>query len=515
MENMDLKPVKGIEKYAHDLIGRVRIFYKRKGYFAECTCSECGEKYVIRTAPTRDPFQDDFLRIEKPVKDNKAKCRQCGAKGIYKNAGKFKDEWYETNLIVGEKIADDKFVLRIFWVNQKIEKNMQSYYTCKEFKRIYLEKGKKPVRYAREYIWGDGYTRKWLKSTSGENYYCDVHPKTFKEIKKTGMFKYIPIPEEIKAGYSYNNWVRPFLITAARYPDMEMILKMGMYKLAVALMEKRPVNFNPRGRQIHDRLRIYKNRLPMVAASHGDTGDIWLFQTEKKSGKHWSDEEAAIIRIMYKSSTWTGDFNLLMKYTKPIPLKNYMEKQGIWYVGGDTGLRREYVDYIKMREEEGYDMTDEIILYPKNIHRRHEEMVLLKEKAKIDKRRNEVLRRFPKIAKNYKKLNDKYSAAAAGYIIRPAKDAAEIVDEGRILHHCVGGDTYLMKHSAGQSCILFLRKADKPDKPYITVEIKGEKIVQWYGAYDHKPNAKYFDAWLEAYTKELRERKPKKAVKTA
>ena len=77
----------------------------------------------------------------------------------------------------------------------------------------------------------------------------------------------------------------------------------------------------------------------------------------------------------------------------------------------------------------------------------------------------------------------------------------------------------MSKHNAGRSVILFLRKASEPDIPYITVEICGEKIIQWYGAYDKKPEEKYFTEWFKTYTNELikrkDEKKTKKVVKTA
>ena len=144
-------------------------------------------------------------------------------------------------------------------------------------------------------------------------------------------------------------------------------------------------------------------------------------------------------------------------------------------------------------------------------------MVLENEKEKFAIREREVRKKYPNIEKNYKKYSDIYAAAAAGYVIRPAKDAAEIVAEGRYLHHCVGLDTYLSKHNKGQSIILFLRKASEKDIPFITIEIKGDKIVQWYGAYDKKPQEEYFQAWLDTYTKELQKHneKPTKKKKTA
>lgn len=91
------------------------------------------------------------------------------------------------------------------------------------------------------------------------------------------------------------------------------------------------------------------------------------------------------------------------------------------------------------------------------------------------------------------------------YIIRPARSAEEIVMEGRILHHCVGGAGYLNKHDTGQTYILMLRFKDAPDIPYITVEVdaKIERIVQWYGDKDSKPDQKNIQRWLDMWLRKL------------
>ena len=91
-------------------------------------------------------------------------------------------------------------------------------------------------------------------------------------------------------------------------------------------------------------------------------------------------------------------------------------------------------------------------------------------------------------------------------VIRPAADAGEIILEGRTLHHCVGGDTYLSRHAEGTSTILFLRKKEHPEIPYITVEISGKRICQWYGAYDKKTDEKENEAWLNNYLRALKRR---------
>ena len=78
MEDITLKPVKGIEDYARKQFGTHIIWYHRKGYYAQCMCAECGKIYAIRTKETGDPFEDDLTRIEVPARDRATKCRQCG-----------------------------------------------------------------------------------------------------------------------------------------------------------------------------------------------------------------------------------------------------------------------------------------------------------------------------------------------------------------------------------------------------------------------------------------------------
>lgn len=516
-----LPPIPKIYEYGLKQIKAAHIFYKRRGNYAHCLCSECGAEYEIRTTSTGDPFQDDFIWVEKPSRDMETKCRVCKIKATYKPAGCFAQEWYEKHVVIGQKISDTEFVFRAFWLNKKIYKNCRMAFKAVEIRRIYLQKGKKPLRFSPSYYNNDI----WVSGGPGDTYRYMVHPSTFKEIAKTGMFKYVPRCNKVEEPYWDDSWVMDYYIAAARYPDMEMIVKLGMDELANNLVRKFAVNFNPRGKEIHDRLRIHKDRLKDFIASKGNSRFMRLLQYERKSGQHWTDEELEIARNIVDSD-FGKDNRLMMaiQYPTLLGLGKYFKKRGIYY-GEEKDYRKahservEYFDYLNLRINLGYDMTNDIILFPKDLHRRHNEMVLETEKDKLDVRKKEVLRRFPNIAKKYKALSDKYAAAAAGYIIRPAKDAAEIVAEGKCLHHCVGMDSYLEKHNKGRTIILFLRKATEADIPFITIEIKDDHIVQWYGAYDKKPNKEYFDAWLSTYTAELKkhkeEKKEKKSAKTA
>ena len=502
----NLKEIKSLSDWARKQYDTHYIYYRRKGNYAECHCSECGSRYVIRTNPTEDPFEDAAMFIEKPARDKDTKCRKCGTKALYKPAGHTAPEWRYKRICYGQKIDDEHFVFRIFYSIQRIKADCKTYYGIDEEKRIFLEKGKKPKRYECNNVY-------YQTSFCGENWSYIVHPRTFTNIKHTGMFKYVPVDEEITRYFRDECWVMDYYIAAARYPDFEMILKMGLTEYARRLVMKYPTNFNPRGRTIENRLRVYKNRIPDLIKTKGTYESIMTFQLEKRLGQHWTDEDIEVLNAL-KNNSYDDKWKALLKYMSLKKLKNYMIKQKMWPSKHDRydvsrdkrDLRMEYIDYLIMREEQGYDMTNSIVLFPKDLRRRHDEMVLEREKKAQDKRNKEVSKRFPKIKTKYKSLSDKYSAAAGGYIIRPAKDAPEIVAEGRTLHHCVGGNIYLSRHNSGKSFILFLRPVKKKDTPYITVEIRGNEVVQWYGAYDKKPNKKLFDAWLKTYCKELEKR---------
>ena len=179
-----------------------------------------------------------------------------------------------------------------------------------------------------------------------------------------------------------------------------------------------------------------------------------------------------------------------MTYTK---FENYMGKQK-WNIN-------EYADYLELKAEAGYNMKDVIILFPADLHRAHQQIVDESNMVKAQEKMIEKNKSYANIAKNYKKLNAKFGYKTDDFIIRPVKDAAEIIREGQLMHHCVGSsDTYMRRHNDDESYILLLRKVSEPDMPYCTIEIKPDfKINQWYQAFDKKTDETIIAPLLDEY----------------
>ena len=505
------------------------IYYKKWGSLVRCQCGACGTEYTAFWKESEDPFEAALQHIIKPAHNKPGKCEHCGYETKYKAAGKIRQDYMNAKgrYVIGQRMGKEEFVFRVFNVEQWMHVSGKTTYSHIEYIRIFCRPGKKAQKDYYVYDpWND--TERWIDHNIGgmrnipQPDDAFLTPDTWRAIKQTPMFKYVPDPKDPKIKEEFlngNNFpVIRYYEAASKYPDFEMIVKTGMWRLTNSLIWKLGSGYRKERKTYWDRLGIYKHRVKELIEAYGDGQLLKIFQLERLSGKKWSAEDINHVthRLTRCHDSEIKTLGIVYKYTTPVKFERYIEGKIQEEGCGSFG---EYIDYIRMRRAAGYDLSNEIILFPRELHRRHNEMVLEAETAKMDERKKEVLEKFPKIAEKYKKLSERYSAAAAGYIIRPAKDAAEIVTEGRILHHCVGGDMYLSSHSTGRSTILFLRDVKTPDIPYITVEIKGETIKQWYGAYDKKPNKEYFDGWLNTYTAELKKRKEenkeKKSAKTA
>jgi hypothetical protein len=175
-----------------------------------------------------------------------------------------------------------------------------------------------------------------------------------------------------------------------------------------------------------------------------------------------------------------------------------------------------------MAQAEGYDINDSIVRFPKDMKRRHDELLEVinerkniqqaEERAKRNKKINDkILKQLPK-AKRLFWENEKY-------MIIPAGKVEELEEEGRALHHCVGSSSvYKDRMAEGISWILFLRKKENLEKAYYTIEISltDDKIMQYYSEFDRQPDKKEIDKLLSEYKKYLKKaKKPKVVVEIA
>ena len=89
-------------------------------------------------------------------------------------------------------------------------------------------------------------------------------------------------------------------------------------------------------------------------------------------------------------------------------------------------------------------------------------------------------RRAKRLLKKYRNL---YAWKDNRFAVVVPKDLLEIKEEGHTLHHCVA--TYTSRVADGTSIILFVRDLQSPDKPFYTMELQKNKIIQCRGYNNH------------------------------
>lgn len=480
----------GFYQWCLSFLPKIPIYYRRVGKEAECQCGKCGMH---------------FITLEKPSRYESAECPYCKNKGYYEWKKVTNGKYHERRLFLLQRTTENNLVVRYFVAEETYKQGRAADIEVIERKRIFLGLGD-VFWFNNEYRWcgRDGWRTIWQQGKG----MCpmddgELYAGWLEEIKNSN-FKYCDVLQIRKMVH------RPIiniLIAFANNQAIEMYAKSGMEKLVDFLVRKEGKTkwINRRGKNLKKQLRLKdKQKIKRFVENRGDLTLLEILQMEEKKNINYTPEQEKFLigAFMYYNGRKQVDY--LLKFMSLQQLMNRLEKyryQNGYY--GENQVLGRYVDYLQMREELGYDMTNEVFLYPKNLKEKHDEMVKEKNARKDELYITRKMQEFPAIAKRYKTLCKKYSYEKSGYIVRPAMNAKEIIMEGRILHHCVGRDNYLRKHNNGETAILFLRKVESPDEPYYTIEIKNTKILQWYGLRDGKPDKEIIEPWLDEYVEHL------------
>ena len=166
-----------------------------------------------------------------------------------------------------------------------------------------------------------------------------------------------------------------------------------------------------------------------------------------------------------------------------------------------------YDDYLKAIKRIGLDLRDTKNVFPHDFARMHDLRVAEYDsiEAKADRaKRAELYDKFEAAAEKAKV----YEAHSEEYVIIAPRQIPDLQREGRILCHCVGKMGYDKKMADGKSLIMFLRHADVPTEPFVTIEYSLDRkmLLQAYGYKDSRPDDVVYDfinQWAESVKKIL------------
>lgn len=521
-------PEKRILEYADRIYfhNKHHLYYKKYGSWTKIACSKCGG---VTDARWRDgiSYESQFQKhTEEPREGKSGKCPMCGAVGTYKCQGKIKGEYSKKiHLFLGQRYKEDGAVLRYVeiekaWILGFIEGNdgPEMYNAAEELSgvevaRAYFEPGKKVQidyhkrdLYRNEDFWDDcnlyGLANIDIKAAT-------IMPETYEELKNT-IFRYSGLKEYDEQAQEVNP-IR-YLQNYQKTPQIEILAKLGLSEIVKGINEGRTgIIVDASAKRLDALLGIRRERTKKLIEEKGDARLLRVLQIEKSLDQHWTEEQVNHLR---ETGLDIAHIAFVLNYMTIQKLLNRIEKYaGCAYetncgraVANIRNTAIIYIDYLMMRERRGYDLHNTVYQQPRDLSAAHRQMVTETNREEVKKRLEETEERYVNIKKRYRSLRKEYCYEDATYLIRPARSAEEIVMEGRLLHHCVGGNGYLSRHNEGKSYILMMRFRKEPETPYITVEINPEqkKIVQWYGERDTKPDEENIQSWLDNYLKKLK-----------
>ena len=152
-----------------------------------------------------------------------------------------------------------------------------------------------------------------------------------------------------------------------------------------------------------------------------------------------------------------------------------------------------YYDYIEQAITLGYDLGDKYYEFPKDLEEAHmaatQAIAMAKDKALDDA----IKRRLPGLTE--------YIYNDGEMLIRPADGVGELAREAEAQHNCVYKN-YTRRYANGECIIAFVRRCERPDESYITVEIADGKVVQARIKNNKLPDAAG-NSFLEKYEKKV------------
>lgn len=307
-----------------------------------------------------------------------------------------------------------------------------------------------------------------LVSTTGMfNYdWPDLYPNEWNtRLSKISELKYIELwhinPENIKTIYKYRK-------------EIEFSQRIKANKLAIDIGERR-AGIDMR---IVTKNWLKKNKQFLSNSSRG---------LEEVRLKEAIEERGGKMILGVEEYLSVNDLHLIPKEIGIVKFQNYLIKQKAYF--------RYYEDYISMLVDLKVPLTKSVLL-PKNINETHDKAVDI-----LNSMKREVVR------KGYKARAEslgKVETTFGDYSFILPKTADDLIKEGQILHHCVGGSQYIDGHAEGKTTIVFIRKKEALTDPFYTMEFKNKKITQIRGKHNEGATPEVKDAaekWVHLINK--------------
>lgn len=498
------------------------IFYKTMPDGSRfCTCSGCGKEFYVGNSrlTTSEEYELIIARHNDGVR-----CPHCKRIALLKNEGKAKSctNLYEEQRIVVLKVINKNYVQAVCKVAFKSygrgDYNPKIWFLSHN-QSVYIFRPNEVHQYRKDYYRGwyeqRAATEPFIKKTSmwyaaiPDNHYTLIG---IERLKKS-FLKYNMLDDFCDRYINSRNSgiveikMMSYLCRFCEYPQIEILQKFGYYEFIFPLVNTGLKSF------------------PYVNWKAKDLPSFFKLSKQEYKAFKLADGNLDFLKIRWDIKKLTGDNSVktALKYYNLIDSHNkyyyfddlqqrceekgisifdtlkYLSKQYDIVKKSAESIKREYFDYYDMAQKLEYDLQNPVVRYPKNLNTTHDNAVANynAHKAEIEAKQNA---KKEAAAKKMLLSKDKqYCYSDDNFMILVPHTIADIIREGKIQKHCVGG--YAARHMDGKLTICFLREINNPKTPLYTIEMHDKELTQIQGAGNCTPltpEAKnFFDKWLK------------------
>lgn len=505
-----------VEYIRNTMLPQDRVLLYKKGN-AKGTCFVCGRQVYARGKRFRQ--------------DNVVKCPDCGASVVayLESSDRYKAN-YVQDLVTIQKGADGATLfLRQWhlcrdhtakWENIADHLEEVARYGIRGERVAKWQIEKKEAWYMRAYRYR---LKDWERVKNVTEVYDYTYqfflPQNWKEILHGTSLEYCDLGGYVRErelarreADTRGNPVR-FLMDWARYPVVEKLWKAGYTELVhnriCGSWKSKKGSINWKAKTIQEAAHLPLRLLRLRKPGEWNAADVAKLAELHRMATGGTLRERDVVEL-FTTGVEIDNVRQALGHATVHKIVKYMEKlvaaeearkdaaaeeakkKHMPYYRGAVTSPQTYRDYLADCVRLNLNLDDREVLFPADLDAAHRRTI-----SQVRYQANKEA--WEKFKKQVKKL-EFMAWERDGLLIRPARTPGELTAEGKVLHHCVGG--YADRMAAGETVILFIRKAENPDTPFYTLEYRDGQVIQCRttnnATYTQDEAVKAFvDAWVE------------------
>lgn len=454
-------------------------------------CTHCGKTVYLK---------------ERPKHNQTTVCPACKSQAWMKAWKKQKYLSDKKKIGIIQNLTDGSgYILRLF--DCKLERKQENGYRQDfagrwELRRFKLDNHFVPIEY---FEWGEYKNtgvKRWCHELNhgGYNWYyqdeeCVLYTRNLKRLRKGTELQYVPV--EVLFRHNPGCYSNPtdMLRNMVRHPQIEYMIKAGLYHLAWEMAAGRgreAVDWNKK--KLWEAMKVTKEQMLFCIKINIGARGLEVLQIANEYRVSLTERQLQFFEI----EIGPGLVGNIFQYGHTEKFYKYL----VTLIQNKENCG-DYIDYLEDMEYLRIPPTEDV-LFPRNFQQTHQRLALQRREKEDAIRKMEIVEKDKLLQEMLPELEETYRYEDEQFCMVLPTCKEDFNREGRENHNCVGG-SYYDKMLKGQSCVMFLRRKEEPDKAFCTVEMNGEKILQCRAVRNSEPPEEA-KAFMEKFSKEVARR---------